>query len=104
MSRGGWVDFRAVKQAVSLGTVLGHYRVDWLKRSGKGQLRGRCPIHRRGAQDAFHASLRRWASAAMAAPLAGKCRLRVLDLSAGEQPDRLSSEQIRQLLNQAVGV
>jgi DNA primase len=46
----------------------------------------------------------RWARAAMAARLAGKCRLRVVCLCAGEQPDQLSSEQIRQLLNQEVGV
>lgn len=57
MSPGQWVDFRAVKEAVSLEAVLGHYRVDWLKRSGREQLRGRCPIHQRGGEGAFHASL-----------------------------------------------
>jgi hypothetical protein len=32
--------------------------------------------------------------------LAGQCSLSVLDLDPGEQPDRLSSEEIRQLLKQ----
>ena len=31
---------------VTLAPVLRGYQVDWLRRSGRGQYRGRCPIHR----------------------------------------------------------
>lgn len=51
-----WVDFRAVKHAVSVQQVLAHYGITWLKRSGK-ELRGRCPIHRGEGADAFHVNL-----------------------------------------------
>mgnify|MGYP001026923682 CR=1 FL=1 len=57
MSGGQWVDFRAVKESVCMQAVLELYRIDWLKRSGPHQLRGRCPIHRRGGEDAFQVSL-----------------------------------------------
>jgi DNA primase len=57
MSSHPWVDFRAVKERVTMEAVLGLYGVDWLKKSGRGQLRGRCPIHQRGGEDAFHVSL-----------------------------------------------
>ena len=40
-----WVDFRAVKQAVSLESVLRHYEVPGLH-GRRDQLVGRCPIHR----------------------------------------------------------
>jgi DNA primase len=49
-----WVDFKAIKQAVSIEQVLQHYSVK-LKRSGK-ELRGRCPIHRGEDTDTFHAN------------------------------------------------
>ena len=53
-----WVDFRAVKEAVGLATVLRGYQVEGLKRSGRSDhLRGRCPLHGRGGEDAFHANL-----------------------------------------------
>lgn len=55
----GWVDFQAVKQAVSLAAVLQWYGVRGLRRSGAQQLRGRCPVHGPGGEDAFHASLRK---------------------------------------------
>lgn len=51
-----WVDFRAVKEAVSMEAVLRHYRVPGLRRL-HGQLQGRCPIHRGERQDSFRASL-----------------------------------------------
>lgn len=51
-----WVDFRAVKQAVSMEAVLRHYRVPGLRRL-HGQLQGRCPIHGGERQDSFRASL-----------------------------------------------
>lgn len=52
-----WIDFRAVKAAVSLAEVLQVYEVDWLRGRRPGQLQGRCPIHRGGRGDAFHVSL-----------------------------------------------
>jgi DNA primase len=50
-----WVDFRAVKQAVSLEAVLRHYQVPGLRR--RRQLEGCCPIHRGTRNDSFRASL-----------------------------------------------
>src|SRR5690242_14673944 len=49
-----WVDFKAIKQAVTIGQVLDRYGVK-LKRSGK-ELRGRCPIHHGDGADSFHAN------------------------------------------------
>jgi DNA primase len=49
-----WVDFRAVKGAVTIEQVLGRYGLK-LKRSGK-ELRGRCPIHKGEGTDTFHAN------------------------------------------------
>jgi DNA primase len=49
-----WVDFKTVKQAVTIGRVLDHYGVK-LKKSGK-ELRGRCPIHQGEGTDTFHVS------------------------------------------------
>jgi DNA primase len=51
-----WVEFRAVKQAVSLAAVLHHYQVPGLRRQ-RGQLEGCCPIHRGQRDDSFRASL-----------------------------------------------
>ena len=52
-----WVDFREVKDAVSMADLLLHYKVDWLRRCRPGQLHGRCPIHHGNREDAFHVSL-----------------------------------------------
>jgi hypothetical protein len=52
----GWVDFGAVKRAVSLEAVLRHYQVQGLRKRGH-QLVGRCPIHRGQRDDSFRASL-----------------------------------------------
>jgi DNA primase len=52
----GWVDFGALKQAVSLEAVLRHYQVPGLRKRGY-QLVGRCPIHRGQRDDSFRASL-----------------------------------------------
>lgn len=41
-----WVDFKAVKQKVSMKMVLDHYHIENLKPSPTGELRGPCPIHR----------------------------------------------------------
>jgi len=51
-----WVDFAAIKQSVPLGPLLRRYQVK-LRRSGRDQYRGCCPIHRGESRDAFHANL-----------------------------------------------
>jgi DNA primase len=51
-----WVDFRAVKEAVSMEAILRHYQVPGLRRL-HGQLQGRCPIHGGERQDSFRGSL-----------------------------------------------
>jgi DNA primase len=51
-----WIDFAAIKQSVGLAGVLRHYRVS-LRRSGRDQYRGLCPIHLGEGRDAFHANL-----------------------------------------------
>ena len=53
---GEWVEFGAVKQAVSLEAVLQHYQVLGLRRR-RDQLEGRCPIHRGQRDDSFRANL-----------------------------------------------
>lgn len=52
---GMWVDFNAVKAAVSIEMVLSRYGVDWLRKNPGCELRGRCPIHG-GSGDSFHAN------------------------------------------------
>lgn len=51
-----WVDFAAIKQSVPLAPLLQRYQVK-LRRSGRDQYRGRCPIHRGEGPEAFHANL-----------------------------------------------
>jgi len=51
-----WVDFRVVKQAVSMEMVLGHFHIDWLRGSNH-ELRGRCPIHKGEGDRSFHVNL-----------------------------------------------
>ncbi len=51
-----WVDFKAVKAAVSMEALLARYGVNWLRKSGD-ELRGRCPIHKGEGQNTFHVSL-----------------------------------------------
>jgi DNA primase len=55
--RNGWVDFRAIKEAVSLEAVLEHDEVKNLRRRRRDQLEGCCPLHRGEREDAFQASL-----------------------------------------------
>lgn len=50
-----WVDFRAIKQAVSMQAVLDRYGINWLRKN-KDELRGRCPIHKGDGQRHFHVS------------------------------------------------
>ena len=51
-----WVDFKAIKAAVSIEMVLDHYGVTGLKKSEK-ELRGKCPIHRGTNNKHFTANL-----------------------------------------------
>lgn len=52
-----WVDFRAVKGAVSMEAILRYYQVLPNLRRRRDQLQGRCPIHRGERDDSFRASL-----------------------------------------------
>jgi len=54
-----WVSFAEIKSRVTLAQVLRSYQVDWLRGSGLGQYRGRCPIHRGQGREAFHVHLER---------------------------------------------
>ena len=49
-----WIEFAAIKRAVPLVTALEHYRIDQLRRSGRDQLRGRCPLHGGEGRETFH--------------------------------------------------
>src|SRR4051794_13693799 len=51
-----WVDFKAIKAAVSMQAILGRYGVNWLRKNGE-ELRGRGPIHQGDGQSTFHAHL-----------------------------------------------
>lgn len=51
-----WVDFRAIKAAVTMDMVLARYEVNWLRKSGD-ELRGKCPIHKGEGQSTFHVSV-----------------------------------------------
>ena len=51
-----WVDFKAVKSAVTMRMLLDRYQVNWLRKSGE-ELRGRCPIHKGEGQQSFHVNL-----------------------------------------------
>ena len=53
-----WVDFAALKNSVGMAVLLRRYQVR-LRRSGRDQYRGLCPIHRGEGRDAFHANLSR---------------------------------------------
>ena len=48
-----WVDFRLVKQAVSIEMVLDRYGINWLRKN-RDELRGRCPIHKGEGERSFH--------------------------------------------------
>jgi DNA primase len=72
-----WVDFKTIKQQVSVPMVLAHYRIDWLRKSGD-ELRGRCPIHKGEGTNTFHVSLTKNAFQCFSC----KARGNVLDLVA----------------------
>jgi len=49
-----WIEFAAIKRMVPLAAVLEHYRIHQLRRSGRDQLRGRCPLHDGEGRETFH--------------------------------------------------
>lgn len=51
-----WVDFKAIKAAVSMQAVLDRYQINWLRKK-KDELQGRCPIHQGDGENAFHVHL-----------------------------------------------
>jgi DNA primase len=72
-----WVDFKTIKQRVSVQMVLDQYHIDWLRKNGD-ELRGRCPIHKGEGQSTFHVSLTKNAFQCFSC----KARGNVLDLVA----------------------
>ena len=55
--KAGWVDFKTIKDRVSVEQVLAHYGINWLRRSGD-ELRGKCPIHPNAeGERTFHVNL-----------------------------------------------
>ena len=85
-----WVDFGAVKQAVSLEAVLQHYQVAGLRRR-RDQLAGRCPIHRGRRDDSFRASLRKNAFHCFACQAGGN----VLDFVAAMEQSSIREAALR---------
>ena len=54
-----WVDFKQVKETVSMDMILKHYGlIDKLKRKGDN-LVGSCPIHKGSNKSQFHVSLQK---------------------------------------------
>jgi len=53
-----WVDFRAVKAAVSIQMVLDRYQINWLRKE-TGDLVGKCPIHRGDGKRAFRVNVKK---------------------------------------------
>lgn len=51
-----WVDFTDIKRGVAMASLLRQYRVT-LRRSGRDQYRGCCPIHGGEGRDAFQVNL-----------------------------------------------
>src|ERR1051326_8357462 len=51
-----WVNFAEIKHSVPFAPLLREYHVE-LRRSGRDQYRGCCPIHGGQSRDAFHVNL-----------------------------------------------
>jgi len=51
-----WVDFRVVKQSVSMQMVLDHYHINGLRKNGN-ELRGQCPLHKGEGARSFHVNV-----------------------------------------------
>ena len=80
MAEGEWVDFKALKQTISMQMVLDHYKVQGLKRVGD-ELRGPCPIHK-GATTSRHFSVSLTKNAFKCFAQSCKARGNVLDFVA----------------------
>ena len=78
MSETQWVDFRAVKAAVTMQMLLARYGLDNLRQSGQ-ELRGKCPIHEGDGERSFHVNLSKNAFNCFSCHARGN----VLDLVAG---------------------
>jgi DNA primase len=52
----GWVDFRLIKELVSMQMVLEHYGINGLRKSGN-ELRGACPIHKNEGSRTFQVNI-----------------------------------------------
>lgn len=52
MSDKNWVDFRLIKDLVTLEMALDHYQINWLRKKGF-ELVGRCPIHQGEGERTF---------------------------------------------------
>src|ERR1051325_4115423 len=74
-----WIEFAEIKRAVPLMRALEQYRVGGLRRSGKDQWRGRCPLHGGEGRDAFHVNTAKQLFHCFACGAGGT----VLDLVAG---------------------
>jgi DNA primase len=53
-----WVDFKAVKAAVSIHMVLDHYGNNWLRKE-TGDLVGKCPIHQGDGKRTFRVNVKK---------------------------------------------
>lgn len=60
MSDKPWVDFRLLKEQVTLEMALDHYQINWLRNKGS-ELVGRCPIHQGEGERAFRVNLEKGA-------------------------------------------
>jgi DNA primase len=74
-----WMEFANIKRTVPVMRVLEQYRVGGLRRSGKDQWRGRCPLHGGEGPDAFHVNTAKQVFHCFACGAGGT----VLDLVAG---------------------
>jgi DNA primase len=92
-----WVDFAAVKRAVSLEAVLRYYQVPGLRRH-HAQLQGCCPIHRGQRDDSFRVHLAKNAFQCFACQARGN----VLDFVAAMEKCSLREAALR--LQQWFGV
>jgi DNA primase len=52
-SKTSWVDFKLVKDTVTIQMVIDHYNITGLKKSGN-ELRGACPLHKGEGKRTFH--------------------------------------------------
>jgi DNA primase len=51
-----WVDFRLVKQAVSMQALPDRYGISWLRKN-RDELWDRCPVHKGEGERSFHINI-----------------------------------------------